>query len=68
MQDGGILHHTGTVEAGFMKNYEAHFWTNKFCFSSENNILEEKDLGICADIASILTTESSVAAMNCFQG
>jgi len=39
-----------------------------YSFHSKNNILEEKDIGICSDIASILTPESSVAAMNCFQG
>jgi len=51
-----------------MKNYIEMFDTCIFAFDGENNILEEKDIGICADISSILTPEHSVFAMNCFQG
>ena len=55
-------------EIGALKRYEELFETNIYRFGSRDNILEEKDLGICADIASMLTPEYSVAAMNCFQG
>lgn len=48
--------------------YGELFESHRFRFYSRDNILEEKDLGICADIASMLTPEYSVAAMNCFQG
>lgn len=51
-----------------MKKYEAVFETNRFAFESENNILEEKNLGITADIASLLTPERSVTQVQCFQG
>jgi len=51
-----------------MKSYEILFQTDKYRFLSKDNILEEKDLGICADIASVLTPEHSVAAVECFQG
>ena len=49
-------------------NYMEMFDDNIFHFDSTKNILEEKDLGICADIASILTPEYSATALNCFQG
>lgn len=39
-----------------------------FAFDGKNSILEDKDIGICADIASILTPPSSVSAMCGFQG
>lgn len=51
-----------------MKEYRKIFQTSIFRFESKDNIMEEKDLGICADISSMLTPEHSVAAMNCFQG
>ena len=51
-----------------MKNYIGLFDSSPFAFDGKNNILEEKDLGICADIASVLTPENSVTALNCFQG
>lgn len=51
-----------------MNDYLTLFDTCVFAFDGRDNILEEKDLGICADISSILTPERSVFAMNCFQG
>lgn len=51
-----------------MKNYINLFDSCVYAFDSKNNILEEKDIGICADISSMLTPECSVAAMKCFQG
>ena len=51
-----------------MQNYMEHFEENRYRFASKANILEEKDLGICTDISSMLTPWKSVAAMTCFQG
>lgn len=51
-----------------MKNYTELFNACIYGFHSKNNVLEERDLGICADIASIRTPEYSVAAAECFQG
>lgn len=51
-----------------MKNYKPLFETSVYSFKSKYSILEEKDLGICADIASVRTPEYSVAAADCFQG
>ncbi len=50
-----------------MKNYNEYFESNIYAFDGENNIMESKDLGICSDIASILTPEHSVSALKCFQ-
>lgn len=49
-------------------DYIGVFKTCPFAFGSENNILEEKDLGITSDISSLLTPERSVSAVECFQG
>lgn len=51
-----------------MKNYRSLFETNIYRFDGKNNILEEKDLGICTDIASVRTPEYSVFACEGFQG
>lgn len=51
-----------------VKNYKSLFETSVYGFKSEYSVLEEKDLGICADIASVRTPEYSVAAADCFQG
>ncbi len=51
-----------------MKRYLNVFRENVYAFASENNILEEKDLGIVSDISSVLTPWRSVAALNTFQG
>jgi len=51
-----------------MKNYKDFFDSCVYAFDGKDNILEEKDIGICGDIASILTPWRSVTAMNCFQG
>lgn len=51
-----------------MKAYMELFDTCVFAFDGKNSILEDKDIGICADIASILTPPSSVSAMKGFQG
>ena len=49
-------------------DYNNAFKTSPYAFHSRDNVLEEKDLGITADIASILTPWRSVFALNCFQG
>lgn len=51
-----------------MKEYMFLFDTCVFAFDGKNSILEDKDIGICADIASMLTPPSSVTAMKGFQG
>lgn len=51
-----------------MKDYINLFESNIFAFDSSNNTMEEKNLGICGDIASLITPEYSVAAMDGFQG
>lgn len=51
-----------------MTNYKSLFDTNIYRFDGSNNILEDKDLGICADIASVLTPGTYVAVCECFQG
>lgn len=51
-----------------MGKYMDYFKTNLYRFESKKNILEEKDLGICTDVASLRTPEYSFAACECFQG
>ena len=51
-----------------MEAFKDYFQSCVYAFDGKNSILEEKDLGICADIASMLTPEYSVAAMECQQG
>ena len=51
-----------------MENYLNLFHSSVYAFDGSDNVLEEKDLGICGDIASVLTPERSVTALNCFQG
>ena len=51
-----------------MKNYMKHFDECIFAFDGENNIMESHNLGICSDISSILTPDTSVSAMKSFQG
>ena len=51
-----------------MKDYLKLFDSCVYAFDGRYNILEEKNIGICADICSMLTPEHSVSAMNCFQG
>ena len=51
-----------------MKDYTARFDTCEYAFDGLNSIMEDKDIGICADIASILTPPHSAAALKCFQG
>ena len=51
-----------------MASYMDLFDTCVFAFDGKNSILEDKDIGICADIASMLTPPSSVTAMHGFQG
>ena len=48
-------------------DYMKKFDLCRFAYDGKDNILEAKDIGIAADIASILTPFSSVSAMNCFQ-
>lgn len=51
-----------------MKTYMNLFDICVFAFDGSNSILEEKDIGICADIASMLTPPSATTAMKGFQG
>lgn len=51
-----------------MKKFEAFFDSCPYAFDGKDCILEEKDLGIAADIASVLTPTHSVTALHCFQG
>ncbi|MBE6786733.1 MAG: hypothetical protein E7537_00120 [Ruminococcaceae bacterium] len=51
-----------------MKRYNSYFENSVYAFKGEFSILEEKDLGICADVSSLRTPEYSVAAADCFQG
>ena len=51
-----------------MHTYMDLFDSCVFAFDGRSSILEDKDIGICADIASMLTPPSSVTAMKGFQG
>ena len=51
-----------------MKNYTDYFETSVYAYKSKYSILDSKDIGICADIASLMTPEYSVSAADCFQG
>ncbi len=51
-----------------MKPYMDMFERCIFAFDGKDNIMDEKDLGITGDIASLLTPERSVTLMECFQG
>lgn len=49
-------------------NYFNKIKQNIFYFNSNENLIQNKFVGICADIASVMTPESSVFALNTFQG
>lgn len=51
-----------------MKNYTECFRTNPFAFTNEKNILQERHLGICSNIAAIMTPYSSATKLIRFQG
>ena len=51
-----------------MSDYKSLFDSSVYAFLSEKNIMEEKDLGICANVASVRTPEYSVCAAESFQG
>lgn len=51
-----------------MSDYRELFNTSVYRFEQKMNIMEEKDLGICADISSLRTPEYSVCAAESFQG
>ena len=51
-----------------MSDYLKLFDTCPYAFKGEKSILAERHLGICADIASVLTPPASVSALDCFQG
>lgn len=51
-----------------MKNYEKHFDECIFAFDGKDNIMESHNLGICSDISSLLTPDTSVSAMKSMQG
>jgi len=48
-------------------DYLSLFQTHPYRFSGHDSILEEKDLGICADISSLRTPEYSVCSSEGFQ-
>ena len=50
-----------------MQRYAPYFESCVYAFRSEDNILEEKDLGITANVASVLTPWRSVSALTCHQ-
>ena len=49
-------------------DYIKQFENNVFSYDSKLSTIEEKNLGICSDISSLITPEYSVSAMKCFQG
>lgn len=49
-------------------NFSEKIKQNVFYFNSHNNLIQNKFVGICGDIASIMTPDSSVFALNTFQG
>lgn len=51
-----------------MTGYKVLFDTSVYAFHGKHSILEDKDIGICADVASVLTPPTSVFAMRGFQG
>ena len=51
-----------------MSKFVNLFDTCVYAYDGKYSILEDKDIGICADIASMLTPPSSVTAMKGFQG
>lgn len=51
-----------------MKDYTTVFDSCIYTFESKNNIMDEKDLGICSNIASVLTPERSVTLLQGMQG
>ena len=57
-------------EEGIMKttDYKSLFDSSVYAFCGDKNVMEEKDLGICANIASVRTPEYSVCAAESFQG
>ena len=51
-----------------MKSYMKHFDECVFAFDGKDNIMESHNIGICSDISSLLTPDTSVSAMKSFQG
>ncbi len=51
-----------------MDRFEERFEESAYAYSGERCILEDKDLGICADVASVRTPTYSAAAAESFQG
>jgi len=51
-----------------MKNYMDCFKRNIFAFSGDKNIILEKHLGICSNIASMMTPYTAETEIVCFQG
>ena len=51
-----------------MKKYMDLFNSSVYAFDSEDSILEAKDIGIAADICSVMTPDSTVFAMKSHQG
>ena len=51
-----------------MQKHPSLFDTSVYRFDCKDSIFDEKDLGICADVASLRTPEYCVSACECFQG
>lgn len=51
-----------------MNTYMDYFENSVYRFTNEKNILEDRHIGICTDVASLRTPPYSVAACDCFQG
>ena len=49
-------------------DYKSLFDSSVYAFCGDKNVMEEQDLGICANIASVRTPEYSVCAAESFQG
>ena len=51
-----------------MQAYMELFEKSVYAFDGKDNILEDKNIGICANVASVLTSPHTVTGMEGFQG
>jgi hypothetical protein len=51
-----------------MRDYRKYFDSCVYTFDGKKSVLENKDIGICSDVASICTSPATAAGMNCMQG
>ena len=50
-----------------MENYINAFYNSPYAFTNEKNILEDKDIGIVSNTASVMTPPRSVSELRCIQ-